>query len=218
MAEKTIPKLQRICQVKGCGRMFYAKGWCVRHYRQMIKYGKVYGNPTKLKQGETNRCVSENDVCKIELYDKEGNVRDYTVIDAEDYNKIKDLKWSLDGRGYVTHCRENGISSKFHRVIIGALDNETADHIDGDPLNNRKVNLRMCTHHQNTWNNRTPKNNTSGYKGVHWNKEKRKWGAGIKYNYKKLFLGYFDDKIEAAKAYNTAAIKHFGDFARLNDV
>ena len=217
MADQSIPKSKRICQVEGCDRKYYVKGFCVRHYMQMKKHGEIFGNPKKLKRGEFNRYVFDGDICKIELYDKEGSVKDHAIIDTEDYKKVKNIKWSLDGYGYVCCSKRDGTCFKLHRVVLGLSESKkNPDHIDNDPLNNRKLNLRICTQHQNTCNNKKQKNNTSGYKGVSRDKSKNKWRARIKVNYKEMHLGIFENKIDAAKAYNRAAIKYFGEFAKLN--
>jgi hypothetical protein len=90
------------------------------------------------------------------------------------------------------------------------------DHINGDSLDNRKGNLRTCTMEQNKRNRRTGKNNTSGYKGVQWCKRSKKWKAGIMVNRKAIHIGLYQTKEAAAKMYNEAAIKHHGQFAKLN--
>ena len=89
------------------------------------------------------------------------------------------------------------------------------DHIDGNRLNNKIENLREANFNENARNSKKPSNNTSGYKGVCWNKTKKKWQANITINNKLFFLGRFDNKELAYKAYCNAATKHFGEFARL---
>lgn len=90
------------------------------------------------------------------------------------------------------------------------------DHIDGDGLNNQIDNLRLATHVQNSRNRKLNRNNTSGYKGVCLFKRDQNWVAYITVNYKRIHLGFFDTPEGAARAYNIAAIEHFGEFASLN--
>jgi len=103
-----------------------------------------------------------------------------------------------------------------HRFILNAPRHKLVDHIDGNGLNNRKANLRLCNHSQNAWNRRPNSGCHSKYKGVYWNKDKKKWHATISKSYKRIHLGYFDNEIEAARAYDKKAKEFFGEFAYLN--
>ena len=140
------------------------------------------------------------------------------VVDIEDIKKIKDYKWHICTRNKkiyaVASCPEYLKNSVYiHSIITG---NTLSDHIDGDVLNNRKSNLRECSKKQNNRNVTMHSGNRCGYKGVVlWNK---KYRARITVNYKLINLGGFDTPEEAAKAYNEAAIKYFGEFAKLNKI
>lgn len=92
------------------------------------------------------------------------------------------------------------------------------DHIDGNRLNNRRYNLRTCDNHGNCRNRGKSKNNQSGYKGVFLRKKTGTWICSITKNRKKVFLGDFKTKEEAALAYNEAAIRLHGEFAKLNEI
>ena len=92
------------------------------------------------------------------------------------------------------------------------------DHKDGNGLNNQKSNLRLITHTQNCMNRDKNKNNTSGYKGVHWHKNYKKWGVQIRVNGKCKSLGYYDTKKEAAQVYNEGVKKYFGEVAKTNEI
>lgn len=98
---------------------------------------------------------------------------------------------------------------------MDAPKGKEVDHKDGNGLDNQKSNLRLCTHKQNTRNSISIKG-TSIYKGVFWCKDRLKWRAGIKNNYKTINLGYYESEVNAAFAYDKAAIKYFGEYARLN--
>jgi hypothetical protein len=94
------------------------------------------------------------------------------------------------------------------------------DHLDGNTFNNQKKNLRICTHSENMRNSKIPINNTSGYKGVSLIKNTitEKWMATIRFNNKKNYLGSFNDPVDAARAYNEAALKYHGEFAHINKI
>jgi len=90
------------------------------------------------------------------------------------------------------------------------------DHINGNPLDNRRENLRICTRAQNTCNRKAVVNSKSGYKGVTKKNSSRKWIPEIRKDGKKLYLGSYNTPEEAAKAYDKAAKEIFGEFAKLN--
>jgi hypothetical protein len=92
------------------------------------------------------------------------------------------------------------------------------DHVNLNGLDNRRINLRPATPGQNSANRALLRNNKSGYKGVSWGRSERKWVACIGDNGRSKRLGAFDDPVEAARAYNRAALEAWGEFARLNPV
>lgn len=96
--------------------------------------------------------------------------------------------------------------------VYGEWPSELIDHKDGDGLNNRIDNLRLANKAQNSINRGPQANNTSGYKGVTWYARRKKWMVRLKVSGRPIFLGYFDDKEDAAKAYRAAAEKHFGEY------
>ncbi|PWU04799.1 MAG: hypothetical protein C5B43_04135 [Verrucomicrobia bacterium] len=140
----------------------------------------------------------------------------FSEIDDEDFERVSKYNWSFDGNGYAFRI-EKGKIIKLHRFIMNCPKGMEVDHIDGDGLDNRKSNLRICSHIKNTYNqkNRLNVNNTSGFKGVH--KVRKKYRAYISYNHKRINLGYFKSAKEAAIAYNKAAIKFHKSFARINN-
>ena len=109
---------------------------------------------------------------------------------------------------------------KAHRLawlyVYGKMPKGIIDHINGDSLDNRIVNLREADDFQSAWNKGKPVTNKSGYKGVSLKKKSGKWVAQISYRGKKMFLGYHDTPEEAHKAYCEAAIKLHGEFAKLS--
>jgi len=145
------------------------------------------------------------------------------LVDDEDFDRLKDFHWYARKTGDTFYAaykiKKNGKSTTFymHRVILNAHDEALVDHHDGNGLNNQKINLRLCNHSDNMRNTRIPKNNKSGFKGVSWHKKSGKWRSVIKAEGKHKHLGLFTTDIAAAEAYNEAAKKYFGEFARINN-
>jgi len=138
-------------------------------------------------------------------------------IDEEDYSFLSKFNWYNNGKGYAL-TSINGKVIRMHRLLTNCDKNQEVDHINGNTLDNRKNNLRVCSHKENSRNVKIPSHNTTGYKGVSFNKRKNKYRAYIKYNQKQIHLGYFTDKLQAALSYNEKAIELFGEFAKLNEV
>lgn len=142
-----------------------------------------------------------------------------TQVDDEDFDFLNQWRWHYN-KSCVKRTIRLGKTFKhiiMARLLLNANDSSlVVDHIDGNPLNNSKMNLRICSPNDNNKNLSKHKDNTSGYKGVV--KKGNKWRAKIGVNRKHILLGYYSSKEEAARAYNEAAIKYFGEFARLNDV
>lgn len=109
----------------------------------------------------------------------------------------------------------DGRSMFMHRLLVGQEGLEV-DHRNGDGLDNRRANLRVATHRLNLANQRPQRWTSSRFKGVSWFYRKAKWEAYIKVDGRKYRLGYFDDEVEAATAYDTAALLAWGEYARTN--
>lgn len=137
------------------------------------------------------------------------------VVDKDMLTELNEFSWYINKVGYAVN--DSKPRKSMHRLIMG-YPKGNIDHINGNKLDNRKSNLRFCNQSQNTANASKRTTNKSGYKGVCWNKKYSKWEAYITVNYKHLFLGYFDDKIEAAKAYNKKSNKEFGVFSKPNKI
>ena len=139
------------------------------------------------------------------------------IINSDDYeNFIKGYSFCLDTFGYVRYSsRKDGLCGKrLSRVIMGEPDGKMIDHINVNPLDNRRGNLRTCTNQQNQCNKNKTKSNTSGFKGVYFKKQNQKFVARIGLNGKKKHLGYFATAEAAHEEYKKAAVKYHGEFAR----
>lgn len=133
-------------------------------------------------------------------------------LDEEDWIKYRFCSASVNDAGYVIVSYLSTRTS-LHRILMNhPID--LVDHEDRNKLNCRKGNLRVATKSLNMANADTRQDNTSGYKGVTWDAERKKWLAQCKSE----FVGRFEDKKDAARAYNARAKRIFGEFARLNDV
>jgi hypothetical protein len=141
------------------------------------------------------------------------------LINDEDFEKVIRQTWYVDSNGYVRH-KDRKWAESLHRFVLG-VDGPLGceiDHINGNPADNRKANLRFVQHWQNMHNRSIQTNNTSGYRGVSWSMVQCRWHANIWINKKRIHLGYFSHIEDAAKAYNEAATKNLGVFAKLNKV
>lgn len=145
-----------------------------------------------------------------------------TVVDDDVWLWAHKFKWGAHRNRrqiYVQRgLREGGKVRHFllHREIMKAPFGVLCDHKDGDGLNNLRSNLRLCDVLQNTCNQQKRLNNTSGFKGVSFFRQNGTWRARIMVSGHSRFLGYFKTALEAAQAYDRAAIELHGEFARLN--
>ena len=203
-----------ICIVDGCGNKQRTRGYCNRHYKHILRYGFV-----KRSRKEPNEIILYEDKAEIILYNMMGEEVARAIIDVDDVDKVRDIKWGYEKDGRVRgFCVIDGKRKlvKLHRYIMQVPGE--IDHINRNQLDNRKGNLREVTSSHNKMNRGKQANNTVGYKGVTAIRTKNsvKYMAQIGVASEHKYLGVYDSKIEAALAYNKAAKKYHGEFACLN--
>lgn len=183
------------------------KAVCYRD-EYMKTYEKVIDKPAIIIRNINNDCV-------LELF-KNKIIVGEILVDQDIYEELSKIRWSL-GQKYVSGC-VNGKKTKIHRYIMNYNGDNYIDHINNNPLDNRKQNLRIVTPQQNAMNKNSLKNSTSQYLGVSMEKTKTmvKWVARIKHNGKNVRLGAFNNEIQAAKARDIATIKYYGEYGKLN--
>jgi len=152
---------------------------------------------------------------RIPLHNRDGDVVAYALVDDEDYEWLSQHKWSANPDGYALSRlgTTHGPLVRMHRLILSCKND--VDHINGNRLDNRRQNLRPATRAQNSANQR-PRGGSSKFKGVSWHKKAGKWMAYIMVNYKRVYLGLHVVEEDAARAYDIAAMRLFGEFALTN--
>jgi hypothetical protein len=142
------------------------------------------------------------------------------VIDAADVHLVSGCNWYANTDGHTVYAQRGAYAdgvqktTRLHRVLMSVDDGLLVDHRDGDGLNNRRSNLRVATRAQNNRNQRLVVRNSSGFKGVSWDKHERKWQAQIRMNNKTHNLGRYRTPEDAHAAYCEASTRLHGEFAR----
>lgn len=141
------------------------------------------------------------------------------IVDDDDFEWLSQWNWRAlqhpSGKFRAGRAGPQQAAILMHRLICRAARDEQVDHKNGDPLDNRRSNLRVCTKSENLCNRGAQKNNTSGFKGVTWHKLTSKWMAQISVRSRHIHLGLFSTARAAGRAYKIAARKYHGEFARV---
>ena len=146
----------------------------------------------------------------------------FTIVDDDVFEWASQHRWHTSNRGYA--LRKVYLNGKagggqyihLHRIVTGAVEGQEVDHINHDTLDNRRCNLRVCSHAQNLWNVRKRTGCTSEYKGVYWDAVREKWGVTIRTNGRTRGVGRFATELEAARVYDEAVRAERGEFAVTN--
>ena len=137
------------------------------------------------------------------------------LFDMCDAELVKSRGWHLSKRGYVAG-KEKRRERPLHKLILLVDSSFDVDHISRNKLDNRRSNLRVCSHHENSLNQKKRQTNSTGYIGVSFLKCAGKFESYVHYDGKKHYLGLFVSAEEAAKARDAAAVKLFGEYCNLN--
>jgi hypothetical protein len=228
LRERIFGRLTALKPVGRCGGKIV--WWCLcacGSYTEVSASNLISGNTSscgcyhsdKAREANTkggNKYVVVGDSAGLILTGRSGCVRGLAIVDREDLALVCYTRWCLKkDSGYVTNRHGDRLSRVVMAEELSGKEHLFVDHIDHDLLNNRRENLRVCTNAQNSRNSKLSKCNKTGYKGVYC-LNRRSFRARIVVDYKTIHLGYFSNAGDAAKAYNEAALKYFGEFACLN--
>ena len=148
----------------------------------------------------------------------------YAIVDPEDFEQLNQYKWNCTHYGYAMRAVSVGSGKGkkqaavyMHAAVCPAPKGMITDHINRNPLDNRKANLRPATQKQNVWNRKFAKEGgRSRHNGIRWDKNRQKWQVRLTIDGRRESFGYYADEAEAAKAYDRVARQYRGEFAVLN--
>lgn len=200
----TAPEYKYKCDI--CGRplkkkiRMYGYTLCSKHMHQLLKYGHpVDKNPRTNKDLNEYRFIDKNTV-EFDTYNQKNDLSGHFLIDSDDLQKVKYYKWRLDGCNHIVtgNCTTTRPRKELSRLVMNCNNPDmVVDHINGDPTDNRKKNLRICTQGENVLNKHFMSDNHSGMIGISWDKHRNKWAPEIRVGYKRWHLGRYADKKEA---------------------
>lgn len=203
--------IAKICSAINCSSVkIYARSYCNMHYQRL----RIYGNADYVSARDERKIVIDGDTARVPVG---VNAKDgYALIDTEDIVLVEGYKWHITSEGYVKTASKRDSTHFMHHLVIGKPDDgyET-DHINANPMDNRKSNLRVVTRSQNEHNTGSKLGSFSQYKGVTLVNGSR-WKASIRMQGVKTRAKYFSSENEAALQYNIWAKELFGEHARLN--
>lgn len=193
--------------VEGCNAPHYSRGYCQEHH-ELLKRHK------KLPKINNNIYIPHDDYVELFLYSPKDNKTYIVQFDWEDYDFMISHTWSLcrGGKGDI-YVRDSNTQRLLHRLLLGLKveDKLVVDHIDRNPFNNRRSNLRVCTHQENMWNKGVSPNSKTGVKGVTF--DGKRYNASITVKRLYIPLGKFDTLEEAKEARREAELKYYGEYS-----
>lgn len=197
----------------------YGNKLCSKHYQQMRKYGHYLDNTQRnTKDLNDFEIIEDEKIAKIFLYNRKCEKIAETIIDLDDLDRLIVFKWRYwRNRVYTGNYRPIPLQ---HKVLnITSCDGIVIDHINSNPLDNRKSNLRLTTQKNNLLNRSIASNNKSGFIGMYYDKKRNKWCAEIRKDNIKCFLGRYDLIHDAVYARYLGEVFLFGEFrTETNDI
>lgn len=233
----------KVCTVEGCTSPVRAKGVCDKHYSALkvarnakpctcgcgetTSYGYVKGHKPRAEYRPTKKAQHAPGTMLGFSREYLSDVFEYSIVSGKVYRKLARAHQAaglevgtVDGKGYL-HVSFEGHFLLLHRLAVFLTTGEIPVQVDHQNRNrkcNGWHNLRPCGAKSNAGNSGIAKHNTSGLRGVSLNARSGKWHAQIKINGKQTYLGRSECPITAARLYDAAARKHFGEFAHVNGV
>lgn len=211
-----------------CGRLLFKKNrykgytLCSKHMHQLHKYGRFLDNIQRTNSDKNDYKINYKDkTVTFNLYNQKNQFIKTFIIDFEDIEKVKYHKWRISHNHVVTGQPAKKQQRDVAHVVLGVDSRKTdkvVDHIDGNTFNNRKTNLRLITQSQNTKNSCIAKNNTSGFKGVYFDKKRNQWATEIRYNKKRIHFMRRNTKVEAVYQRLVAEKHLYKNFARESEI
>lgn len=195
------------CEI--CGRKIHKKNRiygqtvCSKHMHQLFEHGEVLDHNPRTNKDFNDFHYITKDTVEFFVYNIRSEIVGKFIIDAEDVNRIRWHKWRMDSNDRIVtgNSTNKNPRRELSRFILGVTDSGlVVDHIDGNPLNNKKNNLRICTQELNSLNKSYMSNNTSGVIGVSFDKHRDRWAPEIRAGLKRCYLGRYRTFEEAVYA------------------
>lgn len=192
----------KTCGFSGCDRALSCRGLCHAHYCQRRRGSEL----KPLRPRGPNEIRVTGDVAEIVLVDNANRPRGVAVIDAEDAPVASEYRWCMNSKEHTSYVvghrlgESRGTRILLHRLLMSPPGLMEIDHVNGDGLDNRRVNLRVVTARENRQNQPIRRDNTSGFRGVYFSKSLGKWIAHLRDDRRNHRVGAFDTKAEAAQA------------------
>lgn len=214
--DKKVDAMDKICIVDGCSNYQFSLGFCKRHKSQFDKYEEIL----EITRNDPQRIEVFGDMAHVYFRDRNNNYYNYFIIDIEDINKTKEHIWRMSNTGYATTDTKDETRGhlRYHNFILNRdYKGEKyiiVDHINGDKLDNRKINLRITTRRNNQRNTGIRASNNSGVTGVRWKKNENCYVSEITINGMTRYLGrskVFDEMVLARISEEAKVFKEYSN-------